>query len=99
MIAESYFEFVKVEKVQMYHRTLQYITFKDTETKEYFRQLVAYRIDLSSLKRGDKILLILSLTTKGSLSKPYFYIIDVMLLNDEEVKSIDDRRAKKSPRL
>ena len=98
MIAESYFEFIKVEKVQMYHRTLQYITFKNVETKKQFRQLVAHRIDLSSLKRGDKILLVLSLTTKGSLSAPYFYITDVMLLNDEEVKSIDERRSEKSPR-
>lgn len=88
-IDQEYFIFLNFKRTSMYNRTFQFIYFKCPVTKKIYSSSLKNTIDLSQFNKGDKIRFILRISTSGSLNKIRFNIVDVMLLNAEEVITID----------
>ena len=87
----------KVTVQEMYSRKIQWLKVKVGKSREVFTFHIPWKIDISNLEKNDVIQFELSVRSNSTLRNPQFYISGVMLLNEEEVKAIDERYSNKSP--
>lgn len=87
----------KVSTQVLYSRKIQWLKVRVGKSRDVYSFHIPWHIDISHLEKNDVIQFELSVRTSSTLKTPQFYISNVMLLNEEEVKAIDERFSKKSP--
>ena len=87
----------KVSIQEMHGRKIQWLKVRVGKGRDVFKFHIPWHIDISELVKDDVIQFELSVRVSNSLKNPQFFICDVMLLNEEEVKAIDERFSKNSP--